>query len=76
MFKRVNFIIEDDTMNSKLEKEYKQVNKDIKALNDNLINALQSIGIEFIDMDAYINRYDALMLKKNKLMVLIALQDK
>ena len=58
--------------NNTLNKELELINQDIKKVNDNLIKALQSVGIEYIDLYTYINLLDTLTIRKNKIQYLIA----
>lgn len=58
--------------NKALNDQLKLVNKDIKKVNDNLIKALMTVGIEYIDLYTYINLLDNLTTRKNKLQYLIA----
>lgn len=58
--------------NKELQVELNKINKDIKKVNDNLIKALMTVGIEYIDLYTYINLIDKLTLRKNKIQYLIA----
>ena len=41
-----------------LNEELEKVDDKIQKLNDNLIKALQDIGIEYLDLYTYINLYN------------------
>ena len=56
-------------------KELNNVNKAIKEVESNYINALCMIGYEYLNNSHYTNRLDTLLIKKDKLMYLIALSD-
>lgn len=53
-----------------VDEELEKVNKELEALIDKLIKALQDIGIEFIDLYSYINLCDQLTTRKAKLVTL------
>ena len=38
-----------------LDEELEKVNKEIEKLTNDLINALQTVGIEYLDLYTYIN---------------------
>ena len=56
------------------QRELNKVNRQIQIINDELIKALQQIGIEFVDYNRYITRYEALQMRKDKLLYLLALE--
>ncbi len=55
-----------------LNEELEKVNEEIQKLTDNLIKALQDIGIEYIDLYTYINLINNLTTRKNKIQYLLA----
>ena len=55
-----------------LNKELETVNRQISELNNNLIKGLQVAGIEFIDLYTYIDRYNKLAIRKDKILYLLA----
>lgn len=57
-----------------LLKERDKINAEIDILNKNLINALNTIGIEYIDLYAFIDRLNVLMSRKNKIHYLLAIE--
>lgn len=58
--------------NEELNEELEKVNEEIQTLTDNLIKALQDIGIEYIDLYTYINLVNNLTTRKNKIQYLLA----
>ena len=50
-----------------LTKELEAINKDIKKVNNNLIDALNAVGIEYINLYQYINLINNLKLKKQQI---------
>lgn len=58
--------------NKQLQTELDKINADIKKINNNLIKALQTVGIEYIDLYTYINLINKLTLRKDKIQYLIA----
>ncbi len=56
-----------------LDEELKKVNEEIETLNNNLIKALTEVGIEYLDLNTYINLYEALKMRKDKIVYLQAL---
>ncbi len=68
MLKGDNVALTKEELNEELDK----VNEEIQKLNDNLIKALTDIGIEYIDLYTYINLYNKLEIRKNKIQYLLA----
>ena len=58
--------------NTEINKELKKIQYEIDMLNNDLIKALSSSGIELIDLYFFINTLDVLKARKNKLMYLKA----
>lgn len=52
----------------------KRINKDIKTLQKQLIEVLQTQSIELIDLYYFINKLDILKTRKSKIEYLIALE--
>ena len=50
-----------------LDVELEKVNEDIQKLTDSLIKVLNDVGIEYIDLYAYINKIENLKSRKNKI---------
>ena len=55
-----------------LDVELEKVNKEIEKLTNDLINALQTVGIEYLDLYTYINLRDKLITRKSKISYMIA----
>ncbi|MBE6494716.1 MAG: hypothetical protein E7Z84_08960 [Methanosphaera stadtmanae] len=55
-----------------LDVELEKVNEDIQKLTDSLIKVLTDVGIEYIDLYAYIGKLDNLKTRKNKIEFMIA----
>ena len=55
-----------------LDVELEKVNEDIQKLTDSLIKVLTDVGIEYIDLYAYINKIENLKSRKNKIEYMIA----
>lgn len=55
-----------------LDVELEKVNEDIQKLTDSLIKVLNDVGIEYIDLYAYINKIENLKSRKNKIEYMIA----
>ena len=56
-------------------KQIKLVNKDIAELEQLLITAINEVGLEYLDIYSFISKRDALVMKKDKLLYLLALEN-
>lgn len=59
--------------NKELAQELNEINADIKRLESNLIKGLQIVGIEQLNINAFLDQLEVLQLRKNKIKYLIAL---
>lgn len=67
-----NKVIKMGLTREELNEELKKVDEDIEKLSNNLIKALQEIGIEYIDLYTYIDQLNKLSTRKNKIQYLLA----
>lgn len=52
--------------NKEIIQKIEEVNKEIEKVNDNLIKALETMGIEYIDLYTYIETVNNLKMLKQK----------
>lgn len=74
LYKYNNITIGDNMTltREELNEELEKVNKEIETLNNNLIKVLTDVGIEHIDLYSYINSFNNLEVRENKIQYLLA----
>lgn len=64
----------NDMSREELEKSLKECNDEIAQLQQRLIDALNAVGIEYVDLYSFINEMNVLETRKNKLNYLLAIK--